>query len=205
MAIAVRPMGPRMRAVRMFTTALAAGLVLTACGGEDEPQVAAGLPSAAAIVDPAASGAAAADPAVTSGESTLLPDVQVVQVATGKTTELRSLAVAGKPMLLWFWAPHCTFCRAEAPELLAFEKAHGDRIQILGLGAQDDLDQAVDFLSDTSTQKLQMVWDKAGKTWRHFQVTSQPTVLVIDADGQVSKKWFRDFDSGGILAAAGLA
>ncbi len=205
MAIAVRPVVRRMRALRMITAALAASLVLTGCGGDDSDEVAVDLPAAAAIVENPSTGAASADPAAKSGENTLLPDVQVIQVATGKSAPLRSLAPAGKPMLLWFWAPHCTFCRAEAPELLAFEKAYGDKIQILGLGAQDDLDQAVDFLADTSTQDLEMVWDKAGETWLHFKVTNQPTVLVIGADGKVSKKWFRDFDADAILKAAGLA
>lgn len=210
MAITVRPVGRRMRAMRMITVGLAATLALSACGGDDSEQVAADLPSPAAIVDPAAGEDAAADPAAAdpagkSAENTLLPDVQVVQVASGKTVALRSLVAAGKPTLLWFWAPHCTFCRAEAADLLAFQKAYGDKIQILGLGAQDDLDQAVDFLSDTSTQNLEMVWDKSGKSWVHFKVTNQPTVLVIDADGKVSKKWFREFDADAILKAAGLA
>ena len=40
--------------------------------------------------------------------------------------------------------------------------------------------------------------------WLHFKVTNQPTVIVVDADGKVTKKWFRDFDAKGILAAAGV-
>ncbi len=149
-------------------------------------RLAADLPAAAATVEDPGTGRAGA--AVTGGTSTsgnlALPDLQVVRVASGKTVSLRSLAVAGKPTLLWFWAPHCTFCRAEAPDLLAFQKAYGDQIQILGLGAQDDLDQAVDFLADTSTQKLEMVWDASGKSWVHYKVTNQPTVVVLDGDGQ---------------------
>ena len=50
-----------------------------------------------------------------------------------------------------------------------------------------------------------MVWDKTGKSWLHFKVTNQPTVVVVDADGKVTKKWFRDFDAQGILDAAGVA
>lgn len=189
----------------------ACALLLSACGGDDDDVTSTTtMPTAAAIVDPAE---AAADPApqfIEGGEgsgarsNTALPDLQVVRVASNETVALQQVAPVGKPMVLWFWAPHCTFCRAEAPELLAFEKAHGNKVTVLGLGAQDDLDQAVDFLADTSTGDLEMVWDRTGKSWLHFKVTNQPTVVVVDADGKVTKKWFRDFDEKAILAAAGL-
>ncbi|MBA3743340.1 TlpA disulfide reductase family protein [Sporichthya sp.] len=185
--------------MRLAVPLVLAALALSACGGAERDQVAQGLPTAAAIVaDPTAGTTAATG-------NTALPDLQVVRVASGKRAPLRSLAAPGKPTLLWFWAPHCTFCRAEAPDLLAFQKAYGDQVQILGLGAQDDLDQAVDFLSDTGTQDLEMVWEQAGKSWLHYQVTNQPTVVVLDATGKVTKAWFRHFDADGILEAAGLA
>lgn len=203
-------MGRRMRAVQAFAAGAACALLLSACGGEEDDVATTTMPTAAAIVDPAD---AAADPALqvreggeeSAGRSnTALPDLQVVRVASNETVALQQLAPAGKPVVLWFWAPHCTFCRAEAPELLAFEKTHGQQVTVLGLGAQDDLDQAVDFLADTSTGDLEMVWDRTGKSWLHFKVTNQPTVVVVDADGKVTKKWFRDFDEKAILAAAGL-
>ncbi len=195
-------MGRRMPAVRVVAPAVVAAVLtagLSACGGGGDGVVSADVPTAAAIVDPSAVSAGAA-----SAPNTALPDVQVVRVASNETVALQTLAPTGKPMLLWFWAPHCTFCRGEAPDLVAFEKTYGDRITVLGLGAQDDLDQAVDFLSDTSTGDLEMVWEEAGKTWRHFQVTNQPTVVVVDAAGTVRRTWFRDFDAEQILAAAGV-
>lgn len=197
-----------MRVIAPATASLTALLLLSACGSDDDVASSPTMPSAAAIVDPAAGGDAPAAPTDGAGVNTALPDLQVVRVATdasNETVALRTLAPAGKPMLLWFWAPHCTFCRGEAPELLEFEKTYGEQLTILGLGAQDDYDQAVDFLADTGTQNLEMVWDKTGKSWLHFKVTNQPTVVVVDADGKVTKKWFRDFDAQGILDAAGVA
>jgi len=193
----VLPVAPAAAAV------LASSLLVSGCGGDGSDHVSTQkMPSAAAIVDQTVAGASAGTAAK---PNTALPDLTVVRVASGKTAQLPTLAEAGKPTLLWFWAPHCTFCRAEAPDLLAFAKAHGSQVQILGLGAQDDLNQAVDFLADTSTQNLEMVWDKTGKSWLHFKVTNQPTVIVLDAKGKVTKTWFRHFDANAILAAAGLA
>jgi thiol-disulfide isomerase/thioredoxin len=192
-------MGRRMPAVRWVAPALAslmAALLLSACGGDDDVASSPTIPTAAAIVDPAAGGAASAPPFTgDSTAATALPDLQVVRVASNEIVALRTLAPADKPMVLWFWAPHCTFCRGEAPELLEFEKTYGKQLTILGLGAQDDYDQAVDFLADTGTENLEMVWDRTGKSWLHFKVTNQPTVVVVDADGKVTKKWFRDFDA----------
>ncbi len=133
-----------------------------------------------------------------------LPDIDVVRVACGDTVALRSLAAPDVPTLLWFWAPHCTFCMREASEVVEFSAEYGDEVRIIGLGAQDSLDQAVDFVSSTGTEGLDMVWDESGESWIHFEVTSQPTVIVLSADGEVEETWYRDFDEAGILAAAGL-
>lgn len=35
-----------------------------------------------------------------------LPDVQVVDIATGNSVNLRSFAPSATPIVLWFWAPH---------------------------------------------------------------------------------------------------
>ncbi|MDQ3544570.1 MAG: TlpA family protein disulfide reductase [Actinomycetota bacterium] len=142
------------------------------------------------------------DGATAAGE--FLPDIEVVRVACGDTVGLRSLAEPGVPTLLWFWAPHCTFCMREAPEVVEFSAEYGDEVRIIGLGAQDSLDQAVDFVSSTGTEGLDMVWDESGESWIPFEVTSQPTVIVLSADGEVEETWYRDFDEAGILAAAGL-
>ncbi|GAA0613896.1 hypothetical protein GCM10009547_14720 [Sporichthya brevicatena] len=195
--------------MRWSAPAIAAALLLSACGDDADEATGrtSGMPTAAAIVDPATGPTTDAPEAETGSGArvnTVLPAVDVVRVARDEKVALRALAPAGKPVLLWFWAPHCTFCRGEAPDLIAFAKEHGDRITVLGLGAQDDLDQAKGFLADTGTEGLEMVWDAGGKTWVHFKVTNQPTVLVIDAQGKVSRKWFRDFDADAILRAARL-
>lgn len=35
-----------------------------------------------------------------------LPDLDLIDVSTGRPVNLRSLAPAATPLLLWFWAPH---------------------------------------------------------------------------------------------------
>ncbi len=180
--------------------AMLMGPLLVACGSGDSSG------AAAPRGGPAVSGGSttgAAPPAGSARNKTLF-DVDVVRVSSGQTTNLEQLSKEGKPTLLWFWAPHCSICRAEAPKVLAFAAEHGDDIQIIGLGAQDSYAQAEGFLEDTGTQGLEMVWDKTGSSWVHYEVTNQPTVIVVGADGEQKKKLFRDFDEDGILQAAGL-
>ena len=186
--------------------------VVTACGTEredtapNEPQVGTeASPTTVPGADDVGQVAEVDDP---TGTSTVEPDVPVVDVvslADGSTVDLRSLATPGKPTLLWFWAPHCSFCVREAPELLAFDRDHGADVDILGVGAQDSLNEAYEFLDSTATSDLAMVWDASGRSWVHYGVTNQPTVILLGADGQVAETWFRDFVPGEILAAAGLA
>lgn len=167
--------------------------VVAACGTEreetapDEPQV-----------------GTEASPTTAPGADDV-PEVDVVSLADGSTVDLRSLTTPGRPTLLWFWAPHCSFCVREAPELLAFDQDHGADVDILGVGAQDSLDEAYEFLDSTATSDLAMVWDASGSSWVHYGVTNQPTVILLGADGQVAQTWFRDFVPSEILAAAGLA
>ncbi|MGQ0843638.1 MAG: TlpA family protein disulfide reductase [Sporichthyaceae bacterium] len=208
-----------MRARGARFAAIALVLLAAGCGGGAEPNAQA--PAAAeqqpALETPAAEIAAkgatsevagheATSAQSHAGHSAALPDVQVVRVTKGGAkVNLQSLHTAGKPTLLWFWAPHCTFCRAEAPKLVDFSAKHGSKIAVLGLGAQDDLRQAEGFCTETSTTPLEMVWDASGKSWVHYKVTNQPTVIVLDADGKVVKRWFREFDEREILEAAGQA
>lgn len=75
---------------------LALGAVLAAACGSDEPSQV-GAPPAA---DPAPAPAPAASP------DNDLPEVTVVNVVSGESLVLSSLAPADRPILAWFWAPH---------------------------------------------------------------------------------------------------
>ncbi len=86
----------------------------------------------------------------------------------------------------------------------AFAAKYGERIRVIGLGAQDSRSQARDFVRDTETAGLPMLWDESGESWIKFNVTNQPTVIVLSSDGDQRARFFRDFDEDAILKAAGL-
>lgn len=51
----------------------------------------------------AACGSSDSSPAA---EGAGIPDVDVIDVRTGDTVSLQSLAPSDTPLLFWFWAPH---------------------------------------------------------------------------------------------------
>ena len=93
-----------MRRTRWSRSRLAAAtagilLVLAACGGSESSSEPAGStlppPPDAVEVDAAAETAA-----------NQLPDVVVDDIAAGNKVNVRNLAPADTPILLWMWAPH---------------------------------------------------------------------------------------------------
>jgi hypothetical protein len=84
---------------RLATVAVGSVLVLAACGGGESSSEPAGStlppPPDVVEVDPAADTAA-----------NQLPDVVVDDIAAGNKVNVRNLAPADTPILLWMWAPH---------------------------------------------------------------------------------------------------
>jgi len=86
------------RKARLLAVALAAAAVMAAaCAGSEPSQVSS--PPAAPPADPAPA-PAPRDPAND------IPAVTVVNVVSGESFVLSSLAPADRPILAWFWAPH---------------------------------------------------------------------------------------------------
>lgn len=53
---------------------------------------------------------------------------------------------------------------------------------MVGLGTQDDLSEAEEFVADTGV-KHQMVWDASGESWRYFELPTQPSSVLVGPDG----------------------
>ena len=87
---------------------LALGAVLAAGCGSDEPSQVGAPPAAPAApaADPAPAPQPAPAPAPAAAPDNDLPEVTVVNVVSGESLVLSSLAPADRPILAWFWAPH---------------------------------------------------------------------------------------------------
>ncbi len=119
----------------------------------------------------------------------LVPSVDVTDVRSGETIDFSSIVPSDKPVLLWAWAPHCASCRAEAGDLEEFAASHLDRLTVVGIGTQDDLEYAKSFLVDTGVTTPLMLWDESFESWREIGITAQPTWILVRGDGSFIQGW----------------
>ncbi len=199
-----------------FPTAAVAALLLAACGGSADDRGDSGIPSASApasesvtattevegVEAPAGEGEAAASSgsAEELPEGPKLPDVSVKDLAGG------SLSVADiksdKPVLVWFYAPHCPYCNEEAPKVEAFAKANADKLTVVGLGTQDDEQQAKDFVAEHGLKTPRMLYDESFASWQQLGIRSQPGAMIFDSNGVSRYTWVGAFDEQEALEVA---
>jgi thiol-disulfide isomerase/thioredoxin len=93
-----------------------------------------------------------------------------------------------RAVILWFWAPWCTICRAEAPEVaeVAAElEESGSPVLVLGVPGRGQVPEMEDFVADTGTSELTHLVDAEGTLWREFGVITQPAFALLGTDGEV--------------------
>lgn len=146
-------------------------LVLTACGAGASTTSSAGQAGGDAGRSSAASGPGATASALTA--DTL--DGGAFDFAT----------VSDRPTVLWFWAPWCTICRAEAPEIAAAVDRLGDDVRVLGVPGRGDEPDMRAFVEDTGVGGFDHVVDADGQIWSSYGVISQPAFAFIDTSGGV--------------------
>lgn len=146
-------------------------LLLTACGSTTAASQEAGT----------ASGASAGDARDLSFTSTTV---------AGETFQGSTLA--GKPTVLWFWAPWCPTCRGQISGVSSLAEAHPDDLNVVGIGSLDDAAAIAEFAGKVSPE-VTMLSDDDGAVWRHFGVKAQSTYLVLDKSGrQVASGYLSD-------------
>jgi thiol-disulfide isomerase/thioredoxin len=176
-------------------TALAAALfVITACGADSPTATggeSTGTPPAATTPAPEPSGKA----------STPAAAVPEALKFTGTTLDGKAFdgaTLASKPTVLWFWAPWCPKCRAQAEATAKVAGDYKGKVNVVGVAGLDKTDAMREFVTDQKVGGFPHLSDEAGAIWKRFEVTEQSTYVVLDAGGN---KVF----SGNLVAGDGLA
>ncbi|PCG86969.1 hypothetical protein CIB93_05345 [Streptomyces sp. WZ.A104] len=173
-----------MRARTLLPGSLAVALLtLTGCGtdtgGTDTTQ---SLPK-----EPAAS----AQPSTPSGDgeedsSASVPAALKFTGTTvdGKAFDARSLA--GKPTVLWFWAPWCPKCRAQAAETAKVAAEYAGRANVVGIAGLDENAAMKAFVTETGSGGFPHLSDENGEAWKRFEVTEQSRYVILDKNGRTT-------------------
>ena len=114
---------------------------------------------------------------------------------TGETlagAEYDGQVLEGKPTVLWFWAPWCSTCRAQAGTVAKVATDYAGEVNVVGVGGLADPDDIRDFAREVEGPTH--LFDEEGEVWRHFGVTAQSTYVVLDADGGVVTEGYLDND-----------
>ncbi|SCU74435.1 Thiol-disulfide isomerase and thioredoxins [Cupriavidus necator] len=128
-------------------------------------------------------GAAAGAAALEVGDTVRLPEVRTLD---GRT--LGAAALAGKPLVVEYWASWCPFCAMQNPRLQKlYERTRGMPLQVLTISIDKDPREAADYMkkrgytfpATMDSPALQAVFGKR---------KGLPELYVIDARGRVVQK-----------------
>lgn len=106
----------------------------------------------------------------------------------GKTLDGGSITketLAGKAVVLNFWASWCPPCRAEMPTLEKMAEKYKDQgVVILGVNStsQDSLSNANEFIQENGIT-FPTILDEDGTILRAYQINSLPTTFFITPNG----------------------
>jgi thiol-disulfide isomerase/thioredoxin len=98
--------------------------------------------------------------------------------------EFSGESLAGRPAVLWFWAPWCPKCQAEAPRIAEAARDAGD-VAFVGVAAQDEVPAMRDFVERFDLGSFPHIADTDAAVWQRFGVTYQPAYAFISSDGTV--------------------
>ena len=108
------------------------------------------------------------------------------QPLTGSTLNGGTFDLAttkGKPTVVNFFASWCGPCNQEAPELVAFAKAHPD-VQVVGVATNDKPFDSQSFVNKYGLT-YPVVMDLDGSIGNAWGVTGIPATFFIDKNGSV--------------------
>jgi thiol-disulfide isomerase/thioredoxin len=167
-----------MAGVRVMVLAACAAAMLTGCGAGSEP----GSQPPPATPVPAGT--------LTATATSAPPPTAVPEKLnfTGKTVdgaEFSGASLAGKPAVLWFWAPWCPTCRSEAPGVASAATATAGSVSFVGVAARDAVPAMQDFVRQYGLGSFPHLADTDAAVWKRFGVVEQPAYAFVKPDGTI--------------------
>ena len=118
------------------------------------------------------------------GHGELAPDFHIAGLQ-GDQVALQELA--GRTVVLDFWATWCPSCRASVPDLKDLTKKYPDRLVLISVSADSDDNSWREFVA-----KHDMTWhqyrDSDHQILNLFAIHGFPTYMVIDGDGIIQQR-----------------
>ncbi|GAA2379079.1 hypothetical protein GCM10010404_39280 [Nonomuraea africana] len=110
------------------------------------------------------------------------PDLLAFRLPAVDGGTVDGASLRGRPAVLWFWAPWCTICRAEAPEVGRATRYQCE-VAVIGVAGRGPVADMRQFVEQTGLRHLPHAVDTDGAVWATFGVTSQPAFAFLDRRG----------------------
>ncbi len=112
-------------------------------------------------------------------------------------TRLSTPQLAGRALLINFWATWCGPCRHEIPIILEQQDRYPEDLLVLAVNVKEDRAAVTDFAAEFAMH-IPVILDPPGDIVRQFDVRAYPTSIFVDARGHLVARW------QGVLDAAKL-
>jgi DsbE subfamily thiol:disulfide oxidoreductase len=109
----------------------------------------------------------------------------VIHDVGGKVTSMDELK--GKVVLVNFWATWCPPCRAEIPALIELQEQHRDRLQIIGISEDDEIEDVHAFVKKTGIN-YPVVMATPELIAAYGGVAALPTTFLVDTEGRIVQR-----------------
>lgn len=167
-------------------------LVLAGCGSDETAGGGAPTVSSAAPTSPDQPSAAKPSTPTATGTATgtgprpAVPDILKFTATTVDGKAFDGANLAAKPVVLWFWAPWCPKCRAQADATAKVAGDYQGKVNVVGVAGLDKTGAMRDFVTDHKLDGFPHLADEAGTVWKRFGITEQSMYVVLDAQGNKS-------------------
>lgn len=133
-----------------------------------------------------------------------LPQISVPKL-TGGEIGLRSLA--GRVVLVNFWATWCPPCLDEFPDLVHLQRQYGPRgLTVVAINHSESAAKVRKFLQqvDISESEIPIGLDNAGMASKSWRVRALPTSFLIDRRGKPLRVWNGEINADDPQFIAGI-
>ncbi|MEU8849705.1 redoxin domain-containing protein [Streptomyces sp. NPDC048564] len=174
-----------MRARILLPAVLAAALVtLTACGSGDVPASAGDAGTSPSKASSPAQSPADSHDSGSGSQGVKVPEALTFSATTVDGKPFDAKILAGKPTVLWFWAPWCPTCKGQAAETAKVAADQQGKANVVGVAGLDKNAAMRAFVSDTGTGSFPHLSDEKGEVWKRFEITQQSVYVILDQTGK---------------------
>lgn len=133
------------------------------------------------------------------------PDFNLPVIGDNGTVDgdrVRLSDLRGRPVLIDFWATWCGPCRAELPVLVRLHRRYSPRgFSVLGVNVDEGGPSLVPRFKQHFEIPYTLVYDTNGVASRAHDVTGLPTLVLVDRNGTVRRRFMGAIPEDTLAAA----